>query len=90
MQVLQSPAFARQKKKLTKKQITALDEEIRKLISSPNSGEQKKGDLAGVYVYKCKLTTQQYLIAYEFDTDKILLLFLAPHENFYRDLKNRL
>ena len=89
-QIFQSPAFARQKKKLTKKQITELDDEVRKLAASPDSGEQKKGDLAGIYVYKCRLTNQLYLIAYEFDDNNLRLIFIAPHENFYRDLKNSL
>ena len=50
-------------------------------------GEEKRGDLAGVRVYKFRVQDQQFLLAYEFDTDNLSLLALGIHENFYRDLK---
>ncbi|WP_140413844.1 type II toxin-antitoxin system RelE/ParE family toxin [Bathymodiolus platifrons methanotrophic gill symbiont] len=33
--------------------------------SYPSIGEMKIGDLSGVQVYKYKLNTQQYLVAYQ-------------------------
>ena len=45
-------------------------------------GEEKKGDLAGVRVYKFPVRDQQFLLAYEFDTDNLSLLALGVHENF--------
>lgn len=53
-------------------------------------GEEKKGDLAGVHVYKFRVQDQQFLVAYEFDKDNLSLLALGVHENFYRDLKKNL
>jgi hypothetical protein len=50
-------------------------------------GEEKKGDLSGVYVYKFKIHHQEYLLAYEWIPQERLLLALGVHENFYRDLK---
>ncbi|HEX2549927.1 MAG TPA: type II toxin-antitoxin system RelE/ParE family toxin, partial [Gammaproteobacteria bacterium] len=53
----------------------------------PLIGEEKKGDLAGVFVYKCKFKTKEFLLAYEWNPKLRLLLALGVHENFYRDLK---
>ncbi|MEE8343050.1 MAG: type II toxin-antitoxin system RelE/ParE family toxin [Gammaproteobacteria bacterium] len=89
MKVLQSAIFGRTLKKLHKNQKSSLDRAIRKLIKNPGAGQLKKGDLAGVRVYKFKLKTQQYLLAYILDTRKstMTLLALGTHENFYRDIK---
>jgi len=85
--VLQANTFIRSAKKLHKNQKADLDSAIRAIFKSPESGEAKKGDLDGVYVYKCKITNQVYLIAYQFDEKSITLLSIGSHENFYRDLK---
>lgn len=87
--VLQTRTFANNKKKLHKKQIKDLDNAIKEILKNPACGEQKKGDLKEVYIYKCKITKQLFLIAYQFDEDILTLLMVGPHENFYRDLKNR-
>ncbi len=87
--VLQTRTFANSKKKLLKNQIKELDNAIRKILENPESGEQKKGDLQGVYVYKCKITKQLFLIAYQFDEATLTLLMVGLHENFYRELKKR-
>lgn len=90
MQVLQTRTFARNKKRLHKNQIKELDAAIQEILKNPESGEPKKGDLQGVYVYKCKITNQLFLIAYQFDDVSLTLLMVAPHENFYRNLKKTL
>jgi hypothetical protein len=41
-------------------------------------------------VYKCEITNQLFLIAYQFDDVSLTLLMVAPHENFYRNLKKTL
>ncbi|MDA3971759.1 MAG: type II toxin-antitoxin system RelE/ParE family toxin, partial [Desulfobulbaceae bacterium] len=50
-------------------------------------GVSKKGDLAGVFVYKFKCRGHLTLLAYEYDQESRMLLLLVSHENFYRDLK---
>ena len=52
-------------------------------------GVIKKGDLSDVRVHKFKILGQEYLLAYSVDKQKqkIILLALGTHENFYRDLK---
>lgn len=88
MQILQKPSFKRVYKKLHPNQRQAVNTAIKKIVEMPDIGEEKKGDLAGVFVYKFDCVNQQYLLAYEWDELSRTLLFLGVHENFYRELKN--
>ena len=67
-----------------------LDKEIHKIAEDPAAGEEKKGDLRGVFVYKFKIKTTQYLLAYRKVERDLELIMLGPHENYYRDLKQYL
>ena len=87
--VLQTRTFANHKNKLHKNQIKELDSAVRDILKNPEIGEQKRGDLLDVYVYKCQITNKLFLIAYQFDETTLTLLMVGPHENFYRDLKKR-
>lgn len=88
MQILQKPSFKRVYKKLHNNQRQSVNDAIKKVVETPNIGEEKKGDLAGIFVYKFDCVNQQYLLAYEWDELSRTLLFLGVHENFYRDLKS--
>ena len=83
----QSSAFRRSYKKLSKNQFQYVNAAIRAILAKPDVGELKKGDLSNVWVYKFQVMDLQFLMAYEFDEDNILLLALNTHENFYRNLK---
>lgn len=85
--VFQTPTFSKNKKRLHKNQVKGLDDVIVEILKDPEIGEPKKGDLRGVYVYKCKITKKLYLVAYQFDEGSLTLLMVGSHENFYRDLK---
>ena len=87
VQVLQSAAFSRAYKKLHKNQKADVDVAVDVIVKSPDLGEPKRGDLAGVYVYKFKSQNQLMLLAYEYDPKTHMLLLLGSHENFYRNLK---
>jgi mRNA-degrading endonuclease RelE of RelBE toxin-antitoxin system len=87
--VLQTRTFANNKKKLHKNQIKDLDRAVQEILENPEIGEQKRGDLLDVYVYKCKITKKLFLIAYQYDDTTLTLLMVGPHENFYRDLKKK-
>lgn len=89
MEILQTPTFVRQTKKLHKNQKKDLDNAIRAILIDPTIGEMKKGDLSGVQVYKFRMVNQLSLLAYEIFEEKLQLVLLAlgTHENFYRDLK---
>lgn len=87
IQVTQSSAFARGYKKLHQRQKQDVDVAVNAIVANPLAGEPKRGDLAGVYVYKFKSQTQLMLLAYEFDPKTRHLLLLGSHENFYRELK---
>ena len=85
--IQQMPAFKRVYKKLHKQHRTIVNEAILAIVNNPMIGEEKKGDLAGVFVYKFKMHHQEFLLAYEWDPLNRLLFALGVHENFYRDLK---
>jgi hypothetical protein len=87
-----SPSFARVAKKLHARDKGVLDQAVKDIANDPALGEEKRGDLAGVFVYKFKLNNQETLLAYEISPDKscpleIVLLGLGSHENFYTQLK---
>jgi mRNA-degrading endonuclease RelE of RelBE toxin-antitoxin system len=85
--VKQMPGFKRAYKKLHANQKSCVDDAIRAIMKQPEMGDEKKGDLAGVFVYKFKIAKQEMLLAYEWDPRTRVLLALGVHENFYRDLK---
>lgn len=85
--VKQMPAFKKAYKKLHEREKSAVDNAIRAVLVDPKIGQEKKGDLAGVFVYKFKIDHQEILLAYEWDPVSRMLLALGVHENFYRNLK---
>jgi mRNA interferase RelE/StbE len=87
VQVQQSALFRRAYKRLHPNEKADVDDAIAKIVADPTLGEAKKGDLAGVFVYKFKCNGQLALLAYEYDVATRLLLLLGSHENFYRSLK---
>ena len=89
--VLQSPSFKKAVKKLQANQKKDLDAAVKKLMDEPTLGEQKKGDLSFLRVYKYKMNKQLTLLGYSFDDGSLVLelLALGSHENFYRDIKQK-
>lgn len=87
--VRQTRRFSRQYKKLHDNTATDVDEAITEVANNPELGEQKKGDLARLRVYKFRSGEQLYLLGYTLD-ETVRLIYLeavGPHQNFYRDLK---
>jgi hypothetical protein len=87
-----SPSFNRVAKKLHARDKTTLDQAVKAIALDPLIGEEKRGDLLGVFVYKFKLNSQETLLAYELSPNKVtpeevFLLGVGPHENFYTQLK---
>ena len=75
---------------MSKPEKEALDREVKKIAENPAIGEEKKGDLRGVFVHKFKLKAIQYLLAYRKIGSDLELVMIGPHENYYRDLKQYL
>jgi len=97
-EIIQSPIFAKQKKKLHKQQIKDLDEAVKSVFNNPMIGDMKVGDLQSVQVYKLgdlqsvqvykfKSKKQKILLAYELIDSTLYLYTFGSHENFYRNLK---
>lgn len=91
MRIKITRTFEKAAKKLHRNQIKPIEDAIDEIADKPEMGELKRGDLAGVRVYKIRTNNQLILLAYlHNDADKeITLLSLGSHENFYRDLKKK-
>jgi mRNA-degrading endonuclease YafQ of YafQ-DinJ toxin-antitoxin module len=89
MIVSTTPRFDRAIKKLLPTEKKALDLAVKDIVSNPSKGEMKKGDLAGVQVYKFRHLKEQMLLAYSVNPNntQLILLGYGAHENFYRNLK---
>ena len=90
MRIFQSRLFEKKVKKMSKSEKNALDREVKRIAEDSSLGEEKKGDLKDVFVHKFKLKTTQYLLAYRKVGGDLELVMIGPHENYYRDLKQRL
>jgi len=90
MKIYQSRSFENKVKNLSKQEKEILDDEIRKIAGNPLIGEEKKGDLRGIYVHKFKIKSFQYLLSYRMIKSDMELIMIGPHENYYKDLKSYL
>ena len=90
MKIFQSRTLENKVKKFLKQEKRILDKEIKRIIENPSAGEEKKGDLRGVYIHKFKIKTIQYLLSYRVINNGLELIMIGPHENYYRDLKSYL
>jgi mRNA-degrading endonuclease RelE of RelBE toxin-antitoxin system len=92
LSILATPTFAKAIRKLHAKDKIVVDKAVKAIATSPAIGEEKKGDLAGIFVYKFKISEQEVLLAYQLHPNKvspvsILLFSIGSHENFYTELK---
>jgi hypothetical protein len=90
MKIYQSRLFEKKVKKMSKGEKDALDREVRNIAENPNIGEEKKGDLRGVFVHKFNLKANLYLLSYRKTGVDLELVMIGSHENYYRDLKSYL
>lgn len=95
LKILNTPSFSRVVKKMHTKDKQCVDDAIHVIATEVPSGEEKKGDLSGVFVYKFKMNKQEVLLAYKLmvskhNPEEIVLLALGSRENFYAYLKNEL
>lgn len=92
MEVVQTRQFKQAVKKFTPKQKKELDEAVKIVMNNPYVGDQKKGDLNFLWVYKFHMNNQLTLLGYSYEDEIVTLNLLAvgSHENFYRDIKNAL
>jgi mRNA-degrading endonuclease RelE of RelBE toxin-antitoxin system len=88
MRILVTPSFSRRAKRLHANEKKALNKAIRAVSADSEIGDEKAGDLVGVFIYKFSTGNEKWLLAYRVVNKKeIKLLLFGPHENFYRELK---
>lgn len=89
LEVVQTPTFLKQVKKLHANQKQDLDKAVLAVMHNPEIGELKKGDLDFLRVYKFKMVKQLTLLGYSYQDEQVILtlITLGSHKNFYRDVK---
>lgn len=92
IKVLSTPSFDRVVKKMHARDKKIVDQAVLAIAADPAAGNEKKGDLAEVFVYKFKLNKQEVLLAYRLEPNKkkpreLILLNIGSHENFYTAMK---
>jgi mRNA interferase RelE/StbE len=90
MKIYQSRSFEKKTKRMHKREKEILDQEIRSIANNPSIGDEKKGDLKGIFVHKFKIKTVEYLLAHRMVGEDLELIMIGAHENYYRDLKHYL
>jgi len=87
MRIIQSRTFEKRVRRLRKQEKRILDQQVRKIVKDPSVGQEKRGELRGIFVHKFKLHATQYLLSYRMaNADTLELIMIGPHENYYRDL----
>lgn len=91
----QNPAFKRFIKKIKEKQLqNKIKIAIKEIQADPYEvGEQKKGDLSGLFCYDIRHAKVSYEIAYiiqEEDEKLVIVIYGGTRENFYKTLKQRM
>ena len=91
------PPFSRFVRKAHKPLQLAIEDAVEEICETPEIGEAKVGDLAGIRVYKFRFNRQEYLMAYRPPAKNAPVEFLiidfyqvGVHENFYDELKQYL
>jgi mRNA interferase RelE/StbE len=90
MKIYQSRSFEKRIKRMHKQEKEILDQTIRNIADNPFIGEEKKGDLRGIFIRKFKIKTAEYLLAYRMVGEDLELIMIGTHENYYRELKQHL
>lgn len=90
MRAFYKPAFRKFVKKQNRAFQLAIEDEVYEVLKTPQAGEQKKGNLAGLRVHTFKFHGQEYLAAYTIEARDVVFYMIGTHENFYRELKSYL
>ena len=64
MRIIQSRTFEKRVRRFQKQEKKILDQQVRKSAEAPSIGQDKRGELHGVFVHKFKIHSTQYLLSY--------------------------
>ncbi len=88
------PAAQKYFKKIKEKGLKeAFSKAIAKIVSDPHIGDEKKGNLAGIFGYDVYYNHANYEIAYriiETNGKFVVVIMIGSRENFYDELKRYL
>jgi len=86
-----TPRYLRSRKKLSPTVRKALNRVQAQVIQDPHRGDRKRPPLGWLWVEKFRAENDQWLLGYEIDDKRNLVIFhaIGQHENFYRDIQRR-
>ena len=64
----------------------AFIEVIKKIEANPGIGDEKKGDLKGIYLYKFTVENLTYLLSYRINEEIIELITFGPLNKYYKNM----
>ena len=79
MEIVQTNRFKKAYKKFHKNQLTEVNIGLETVINNPNIGEQKKGSLSWLRVYKFKVLGQLTLLGYSFERNILTFVNIGSH-----------
>ncbi|MFL4558716.1 type II toxin-antitoxin system RelE/ParE family toxin [Yersinia kristensenii] len=87
--IYESSRFSKALDRLSEQQLMVVEDQVELIITAPEMGQLKKGDLSYLRVHKFQLNNQLALLGYSWIEQKIelYLLSLSSHENFYQEQK---
>lgn len=90
MRIFVITTFERAAKKLHRLHKDELDAAVRTIGGDSKIGEEKVGGLAGIRVYKFRVSNELWLLSYRLlNEDSIKLLTIGTHENFDWKLRRK-
>jgi hypothetical protein len=72
--------------KFHKNEKLKLNDVIKTIVNNPTIGEEKRGDLKGIYFYKFKIENNLYLLSYRMREGRIEFITFGPHEKYYKNM----
>jgi len=86
-----TPRYLRSRKKLPSGVRKVLNKVQAQVLQDPYRGDRKRPPLGWLWVEKFKAENDQWLLGYEIDDKRDLVIFhaIGQYENFYRDIQRR-
>jgi len=87
--VYETRRFTKALDKLSEPQLVIVEDEIEKIIESPEIGNRKKGSLSHLWAHRFKMGRLEVLLGCSWFEGKLELYLLnfSSHENFYEGMK---
>ena len=87
MRIFQAVSFARKVGRYSAEEKHLIDQEIMRLARNPAAGDEKKGELGGVFIHRFRVLDSPHILAYQLIGDDLELIMVGPRVDYYRESK---